>query len=104
MKSNYGTYVSYNTVRADNRGGNICVFIKEKCECRKLIEVSYCLDYIESLFLEVKFNNRCLLLLGVLYRPPGYDTDLFINKISEILSGIRLTRYQRVVRCGDFLT
>ena len=83
------------------RGGGISIFIKCRFECKLLTNVSVCLDYFESLIVEVRFANCCI-LLGVFYRPPGHNVDLFTCKLSEILSGIRLTKYRRIIMCGDF--
>ena len=95
-------YANYNTMRNGRRGGGISVFVKERFKCKKLTNVSYCSDHVESLFLEVKYNDDYTVLVGVLYRPPANTADLFIDKMSEILSGIRLTKYRRILICGDF--
>ena len=97
----FHNYNHYNTMRMDRRGGGVSVYVSEKYQCRVLSNISLCLDYMESLILEIKFND-CIVLLAALYRPPGALAAQFIDKLSEILSGIRLSRYRRVVFCGDF--
>ena len=89
-------------MRIDKRGGGISIFVREVFICKKLDHISYCLEEIESLFLEIKYDNNSILLIGTFYRPPRYCTDLFIDKVSEILSRIRITKYRRVIICRDY--
>ena len=75
---------SFHQLRNNKRGGGISVFVSELYGCKKLSEACLTLDYIESLFLEIKYKNKCI-ILGVIYRPPTGNHHEFIEMFNHIM-------------------
>ena len=94
-------YGHYSSLRTGRRGGGISVFVSDDYDCRVLTNMSLCYDYIESLFIEMKCGNL-FVLIGVLYRPPSGNKEMFIDKVNELLTGLRLSKYHRLLMMGDF--
>ena len=80
-------------------GGGISVFIKNGIDYRIRHELNVTLPYVESLFVEVKYNNKNY-MIGIIYRIPNTNIDNFINKINELIEPIR-NNYELVLT-GDF--
>ena len=80
-------------------GGGISVFIKEGIRYKVRYDLNVTLSYMETLFVEVKYNDKNY-MLGIVYRIPNTNVDSFINKINEIIEPIR-NNYELVLT-GDF--
>ena len=93
-------YKAYHSLRpVGKRGGGISVFVKNCYSSRIMDCYSFNTEYIESLFLEVKLNNK-ILNIGTVYKPPHANRDLFIEKMSSICHNIG--NNNPVFLCGDF--
>ena len=77
------------------------MFVSVGYDCKVLTNISVCYEYIESLFLEIKYGSS-FILIGVLYRPPIGNKSEFIDKVDELLSEIRLNKFQRIIIVGDY--
>ena len=90
--------------RNGKRGGGVSIFVSQGFSYRRREEFCFIDDYCESLFIEIIGENPHItknIIVGVIYRPPGTDTDLFINKISEILTFTK-SESKDVYIMGDF--
>ena len=56
---------------------------------------------MESCILEVVIGNL-LVCVGTFYRPPSGNSVVFCEKIDDILSSIRLDKYDNILLLGDF--
>ena len=97
----FENYEHFSTLRRDRRGGGISVFVSQRNSTKILTNISFCCEFMESLVLEIGYGEFTI-LLGVFYRPPSTDPALFVKKFSEIMSGMRLARYHKIIICGDF--
>ena len=50
----------------------------------------------------VIYPGNFTILLGVFYRPPASNPDLFMTKLIEMLTVLRLAKYHKIILCGDF--
>ena len=80
-------------------GGGISVFIKEGINYKIRHDLNVTLSYMESLFIELKYNNKNY-MIGIIYRIPNTNIDCFINKINEMIEPIK-NNYELVLT-GDF--
>ena len=67
-------------------------------------DVSFCNEFIESLFIEVHLHNQPKkndVVIGVIYRPPDTDINSFVAIITDILSVIKAER-KTCYLLGDF--
>ena len=88
-------------MRKNKRGGGISVFLRNDIKGKVLTHLNFCCQYIESLVLEFVVGDTNV-LLAVVYRPPQGDSNLFYDKLGEILSGIHSNKYTNIFLCGDF--
>ena len=56
---------------------------------------------IELLPLLMDFDSEIILIILV-YRPPGGQRDVFLYQLLQELSKIEETRHHRMILCGDF--
>lgn len=97
----------YRVLRNDrkySRGGGICIYHKQDRDCRvidvsdSLMELVDC-NRTEYMFIEVRVNNKKI-LLGAVYSPPRVDCSSFLDqKLSELSLS-----YSNVILIGDFNT
>ena len=89
-------YAMYRRDRG-SRGGGVLVYVTDKCHSRRRKDLEE--DGVEILWLEVRMNQRTL-LLGNMYRPP--------NATSSVLDSLELTleravsKQKKVILMGDF--
>ena len=82
-----------------DRGGGLSLFIRDNIPFKKRNDLTVMTPYLELLFVEITFNNKTY-LIGVTYRIPNTNFNLFTEGINAILEKIRNT-YQ-VILMGDF--
>ena len=80
-------------------GGGLSFFIKQGVEYKVCEHLNSMEPYMESLFLEVTRNSKTY-LVGLIYRIPNTNVDLFIDKMNEIIEPIR--NKQELILLGDF--
>ena len=80
-------------------GGGLSIFIKDNIHYKEREDLSLMLPFIETLFIEVPHNNKTY-LIGVIYRVPDTNKNLFTEKINSLLEPLK-SNYE-VVLVGDF--
>ena len=85
------------TYRKDRGGGGASLFLREGLEYKPRKDLNFLEDNIESVFVEI--SNSCIsidknLIVGVVYRPPSGNRDLFNDKIKLILQRANTTDKQ----------
>ena len=94
-------YYSLHSLRPVNRGGGISVFLKNYIKSDKIESCSLSLPYIESLFIKLSHRNKKI-LIAVVYKPPSSNNNLFIEKLTEIISNNNINSFDECILCGDF--
>ena len=82
-----------------NSGGGISVFIKEGLHYKVRTDLNFVLPYLETLFVELTFNNK-LYMIGVVYRVPNTDVDTFNETLNGIIEPLR--NIYELILLGDF--
>ena len=99
----YG-YDSYHNVRHYKHGGGVCLFVKNYITCNRRDDLSFCYDYVESIFVELDKNttgHTKNVILGAMYRPPNQDVELFVNSLKLIVD--KITHENKIsYLMGDF--
>ena len=75
----------------------ICYNTKKVSVVKEFPEIST----IELLPLLMDFDSEIILIILV-YRPPGGQRDVFLYQLLQELSMIEETRHHRMILCGDF--
>ena len=87
--------------RSFSSGGGVCLYVKSN------LSVNICDDLVlddgfsDSLFIEINTMNAKKLVIGVIYRPPSSNPDIFRLKLEEILYNIN-NRNSDCILLGDF--
>ena len=88
----------------DRVGGGVALLVKQPIEYCVREDVSFCNEFIESLFIEVYLHNQPKkndVVIGVIYRPPDADINSFVAIITDILSVMNAER-KTCYLLGDF--
>ena len=87
-----------------DRTGGVALLVKKPLEYCIREDTSFSNEFIESLFIEVlvqnDLNNKNT-IIGVLYRPPDTDINLFVALITDMLAVIKTERKTCYIM-GDF--
>lgn len=78
------------SVRPNRTGGGVALQIHNTLKHTKLTSLTWSEDHLESVFSEITLplrNNK--FIVGVIYRPPDGNVDLFLTKITELLHELR---------------
>ena len=93
---------NYNMLRADRqcgKGGGVALYIFDKLKTKSRPDLH--IEGGEDLFVEVQNHNGKNFIVGVIYRPPNNNLDIFLEKLEEVL--IKVTRENKeVYLMGDF--
>ena len=81
------------------RGGGLSFFIKEGLNYKSRWDLSLMLPHIETLFIELNFNDKKY-MIGVIYRVPNTNINDFINSLNSVIEPIR--REYELLLVGDF--
>ena len=94
-------YVS--SVRQTRIGGGVCLQIHNSIKFLKIPNFTLNEDHIECVFIEVTHlpNATSKPIIGVVYRPPNSDSNLFFTEIERILSNVS-SRQRPCYIMGDF--
>ena len=90
--------------RSGRCGGGVGIFLKNNCNFCVRDDLVVFNDYFESVFLEIPnsvFNTGKNIIIGVIYRPPGTDMDMFNSEFSNILDVIK-TENKLCYLLGDY--
>ena len=95
-------YESAHNFRIDKRGGGVSIFVKEKYKISIIENLNISSDYLESVAISLSYPNsdKKLNVLG-LYRPPKGDSNLFIERLSDIINQNNLNDEDTIIT-GDF--
>ena len=89
-------YFFIHNPRNDKTGGGVGLLFKSRLD---LDLNNY--NVMETLFIELLKPKEPNIIIGIIYRPPNADIDLFISKLNEILT--KISREQKtLVLLGDF--
>ena len=90
--------------RSGRCGGGVGIFLKNYCNFCVRDDLVVFNDYFESVFLEIPnsvFNTGKNIIIGVIYRPPGTDMDMFNSEFSNLLDVIK-TENKLCYLLGDY--
>jgi hypothetical protein len=92
--SNYGLngYSSESFYRKSQRGGGVTIFIRENIPYIKRDDLNIFGDECESVFIEIDksiFSTEKNIVVGVLYRVPNKDVNVFNKKFNKVLNTIK---------------
>ena len=90
---------TFDDFESKERGGGLSLFIRDNILYKLRDDLSVLTSYLELLFVEINLNNK-IYLIGVTYRIPNTNINLFTDEINSILEKIR-NKYE-VVLMGDF--
>ena len=97
-------YKAVHKYRPLRSGGGVSIFIQESLEYFTREDLCHQNNSIESVFIEIdktQLGKDKNVIIGVVYRPPNGDIDLFNTYMSELLSKIKSER--KYVSClGDY--
>ena len=101
---NIDDYLHFHLVRPEKMGGGVSIFAKHGLECTVRNDLNVTNSYMETLFIEItkessRREKNCI--VGVTYRPPNTDVQLFMEKLSEMLNLIK-TENKSIYIMGDF--
>ena len=85
-------------------GGGVTLLVKQPLEYCVREDVSFCNEFIESLFIEVHLHNQPTendVVIGVIYRPHDRNINSFVVIITDKLSVIKAKR-KACYLLGDF--
>ena len=85
--SNEYTPVYSSKINNKSKGSGVALYIRNNFSFTILQEFSNCNTNIETLFIKIT-NTAEPIIVGVVYRPPSGDIELFNNEIERILSSL----------------
>ena len=97
-------YSHYYLYREHKRGGGVSLFINSKLSVKSRDDLKVMSNGLEALFVEISKEDSGLqkdLILGIVYRPPNQDINLFNECLTNVLSKLRTER-KLIQIMGDF--
>ena len=99
---NLPDYTLLSRPRADKRGGSVGLYVTDKTNFKlrdDLVTNPVTCQY-ESLFIETVMHDHKV-IIGVIYKPPESNTDIFVAHFSDLMGIISKERKQCILM-GDF--
>ena len=95
-------YESSHNYRADRRGGGVSIFVKNTYRFNIIETLNISNESFESAAITLFYpdSEKRINVLG-LYRPPGGDTNLFVEKLSDVISQNNFSSDETIIT-GDF--
>ena len=94
-------YIGYHSIREGDRArGGVAIYLKKHINASLLPNLTVNFDYIETVFIEIKNNNKKT-TIGCCYRRPDSDKQLFLNYCNENYSNLNPNESD-IILCGDF--
>ena len=93
---------NYKLIRADRkgrRGGGVAFYITQNINFKIRSDIK--LTQAESLFIEINNSNAKNVIIGLIYRPPDSNCDLFCDELDFYLHKIGDENKQNFI-LGDF--
>ena len=88
------------TKNTSRLSGGIAIYLKETLKASIRHDLSFTETFLESLFVEIKSNTEDL-IVGVVYRRPKSNIELFIAQLENILEVVSRERKTCIIT-GDF--
>ena len=98
---NYKSFHSLRNSESFLSHGGVSAYISKDISASIIDNCTMNKPFIESLFIKLSKNNEKF-ILGVIYRPPKSDCNLFIDKLNEIVSSLNINNTTNCTICGDF--
>ena len=86
------SYTHISQCRLNRIGGGVSIFLKDTIAHSRRIDLDVNNSHIESLFIEIPkelVSHKQNVIVGVIYRPPNTEVDVFNNHLTTILSTIK---------------
>ena len=74
-------------IEGKGKGSGLGLYIDEKYTCEGLPDLCICTTSIETLFLKIT-NTREEIVVGVVYRPPSGNVNLFLMEMERVLQSL----------------
>ena len=87
--------------RRDKRGGGVALYIPSVMDYQICHELTIMNDVLETIFVDVFIPGKRNVVLGVVYRPPQSNLNLFIDEVHDILSNPLLNN-KTIFLMGDY--
>ncbi len=84
-------------VEKKKNGGSVLIYVKTGIDATKVSKID--VEPYDSLYVEIKKNNRKYYILGVVYRPPKLSEENDMALYNESKSVIK---DKNAMICGDF--
>jgi hypothetical protein len=97
-------YVHHKQIRNGKRGGGVSIFAAKNLDSIFREDICYLDTFIEVIFIEIPKLSSGLAsdcIIGTVYRPPNTDLQKFNEKLSDILSCLRVEN-KIIYIMGDF--
>lgn len=96
-------YVQKENFRKSKRGGGVSLYIREHLSHTMREDISIMNDNLETLFIELDNlgNNKCKTIVGVIYRPPNSNINVFMDDLNSILLKLH-NEHKHIYIMGDF--
>ena len=101
FKPNLPGYNYVFTPTTSNRSGGVAFFIKETIQFQINRDLNFKCASCENLFVKLHLSNNKTVIVGVIYRHPGYNYTDFLNCFEKLLYNLNLSNKTYFV-CGDF--
>ena len=99
---NVNGYMTYHVVRDDGRrGGGVSVLVNERIKSKLIDNLRISNESIECLFVFCSVSGTNF-IVGVVYRPPNANSDIFHDNLVDILSCLSEQKCKNVFIAGDF--
>ena len=94
-------HVSYSSHShlSNRNGGGVAVFVKSHVQAHHM---QYIQGVTDLEFLVLKVVAPVQVLMAVIYRPPDYNTNLFLPNLCHLLDSLHVIADSAIVVCGDF--
>ena len=90
--------------RSTKKGGGVAIFLKRGISYQNRNDLEHMGDIYESVFIEIDkdaFSKNKNVIIGVIYRPPGTDLEIFNEHISILLNKLK-NEYKFCYLMGDY--
>ena len=87
--------------RENRSGGGVALYISHNHKYVICHELNVMNEIVESLFLEIPLSGNKNILIGIIYRPPSSNPNLFLKYLSELMKNPLFVNKQSFIM-GDF--
>ena len=83
----------YQKYRINRKGGGVLLYVGDNIQYRTRPDLQMGQDFIENIFIEIEsrsLNTTKNVIIGLIYRVPDSNADLFNKELSDILQKITI--------------